>query len=95
MQAGLDRRRMTDEEDKGTPGLASECKQDERAVDGASESKSSTTLAAPLAPLTEMVPPQAAPFELDGAVPIECPAGTLVILHGAVVHYSERNTSTS
>lgn len=29
----------------------------------------------------------------EGAVPLECPAGTLVLLHGAVVHFSEANRS--
>ena len=42
---------------------------------------------------TRFVP--AAPQELptDGAVPLECPAGTLVLIHGSVVHFSEPNTS--
>jgi phytanoyl-CoA hydroxylase len=36
-----------------------------------------------------------APQELptEGAVPLECPAGTLVLIHGSVVHFSEQNTS--
>jgi phytanoyl-CoA hydroxylase len=36
---------------------------------------------------------EAAPFDLTGAVPLETPAGSLVLLHHNVVHYSEANTS--
>jgi phytanoyl-CoA hydroxylase len=32
-------------------------------------------------------------YDLSQAVPIECPAGTLVLLHGHVLHYSGENTS--
>lgn len=32
-------------------------------------------------------------YDLSRAVPIECPAGTLVLLHGHVLHYSGENTS--
>jgi phytanoyl-CoA hydroxylase len=32
-------------------------------------------------------------FDLTGAVPLEIPKGSMVILHGAVVHYSEHNHS--
>lgn len=35
----------------------------------------------------------AIPFEESAFVPLECPAGTLVVLHGAVLHYSKKNTS--
>ena len=42
---------------------------------------------------TEYYPPEKENFDLSGAVPIEIEAGTLVILHHAVVHYSEKNTS--
>jgi len=38
-------------------------------------------------------PPTADPLPTDGGVPIECPAGTLVLIHGAVVHWSAPNTS--
>lgn len=42
---------------------------------------------------TEFEPPEAETFDLTGAVPLEMPAGSLVIIHGAVVHYSEENPS--
>jgi phytanoyl-CoA hydroxylase len=43
---------------------------------------------------TEFDPPtDPAPFDLTGAVPLEMPAGTLVLIHGALVHYSEANAS--
>ena len=43
---------------------------------------------------TEFVPAEeGAPFDLAGAVPLEIAAGSLVLLHAAVVHYSEANTS--
>lgn len=38
-------------------------------------------------------PEPAAPFSTAGAVPLEVPAGTLVLIHAAVVHFSEANTS--
>ena len=40
---------------------------------------------------TVMDPPTAAPFDLEGAVPLEVKAGTLVMLHHALVHYSSPN----
>ena len=33
------------------------------------------------------------PFDLAGAVPLEVPAGSLVLIHAALVHYSEANLS--
>jgi phytanoyl-CoA hydroxylase len=42
---------------------------------------------------TEFDPPEAVPFDVAGAVPLETPAGCLVLLHAAVVHFSEANTS--
>lgn len=36
-------------------------------------------------------PPQQ--YAIQDFVPLEVPAGTAVILHGAVVHFSEENTS--
>ena len=43
---------------------------------------------------TEFVPAEeGAPFDLAGSVPLEISAGSLVLLHAAVVHYSEANTS--
>lgn len=33
-------------------------------------------------------------YDLSGAKPIECAAGTLVLLHGHVLHYSGENTSS-
>jgi phytanoyl-CoA hydroxylase len=41
----------------------------------------------------EYYPEEKENFDLTGAVPLEIEAGSLVILHYAVVHYSERNTS--
>lgn len=38
-------------------------------------------------PMSEVV------FTEEGGVPLEVPAGTLVLLHGALVHYSHANTS--
>ena len=32
-------------------------------------------------------------WDLSAAVPIECPAGTLVLIHAGVVHFSADNTS--
>jgi phytanoyl-CoA hydroxylase len=37
--------------------------------------------------------PQAPSYDLSTFVPLECPAGTLVLLHGENVHYSAENTS--
>lgn len=34
-------------------------------------------------------------YDLSRAVPIECPAGTLVLLHGHVLHFSGENTSAA
>jgi phytanoyl-CoA hydroxylase len=42
---------------------------------------------------TEFVPPEAVEFDLTGAVPLETPKGTLVLLHNALVHYSAENLS--
>lgn len=42
---------------------------------------------------TEFVPPESSEFDLTGAVPLETPAGSLVILHSALVHYSAENKS--
>lgn len=42
---------------------------------------------------TEFVPAAAEAFDLAGATPLATPAGALVLLHSAVVHYSERNDS--
>lgn len=38
-------------------------------------------------------PPEETPFDTRGAVPLEIAAGSLVLLHSALVHYSEANTS--
>lgn len=45
------------------------------------------------APGTVFDPPAEVPFDLTGAVPLEVAPGTLVMLHNALVHYSERNES--
>lgn len=42
---------------------------------------------------TEFEPAEEAPFPLEGAVPLLTPAGSLVLLHHAVVHFSHANTS--
>jgi phytanoyl-CoA hydroxylase len=42
---------------------------------------------------TEFVPPQPILFDLNGAIPLIIPKGTLVVLHSALVHYSAENTS--
>lgn len=41
----------------------------------------------------EFVPKEPVTWDLSEAVPIECPAGTLVLIHAGVVHYSEDNIS--
>lgn len=38
-------------------------------------------------------PPEFIPFSTEGAVPLEIPAGSLVLIHNSVVHFSEANTS--
>lgn len=44
---------------------------------------------------TEFDPPmEGAPFNLTGAVPLEIAAGSLVLLHSSVVHFSEANVSS-
>jgi phytanoyl-CoA hydroxylase len=42
---------------------------------------------------TEFEPREEAPLSVEGAVPLLTPAGSLVILHNAVVHFSHANTS--
>ena len=32
-------------------------------------------------------------YSTDGGVPLEVPAGSIVLLHGNFVHYSKKNTS--
>ena len=41
----------------------------------------------------EFVPKEPVKWDLKDAVPLECPAGTLVLIHSALVHFSEDNTS--
>ncbi len=43
---------------------------------------------------TVLEPPQADPFDLSGGVPLEVKKGSLVIIHGGLVHYSEANQSS-
>lgn len=38
-------------------------------------------------------PPEPEEFCTDGAVPLEIPAGSLVLINNSVVHFSEANTS--
>lgn len=42
---------------------------------------------------TEFQPKEPVVWDLEGAVPLETKAGTLVVLHAALVHYSAENTS--
>lgn len=42
---------------------------------------------------TEFEPREPAPFDVGGAVPLETRAGSLVLLHHNVVHFSHANTS--
>jgi phytanoyl-CoA hydroxylase len=42
---------------------------------------------------TEFVPLEPVAWSLEGAVPLEIPRGSLVLLHSALVHYSAENTS--
>mmetsp|Transcript_27150 Transcript_27150/g.20316 ORF Transcript_27150/g.20316 Transcript_27150/m.20316 type:complete len:292 (+) Transcript_27150:59-934(+) len=42
---------------------------------------------------TEFVPKEPVVWDLTNAVPLETRAGTLVVLHAALVHYSAENTS--
>jgi phytanoyl-CoA hydroxylase len=42
---------------------------------------------------TEFSPAEATPFDLTGAIPVECPKGTLILIHSSLVHYSEENKS--
>ena len=44
-------------------------------------------------PLTVFEPKEPEHFDLTGAVPLEIPAGSLVLLHASLVHYSEANNS--
>jgi len=41
----------------------------------------------------EFIPNEPILWDLSGAIPLECKAGTLVLLHNAVVHFSGENTS--
>jgi phytanoyl-CoA hydroxylase len=47
----------------------------------------------PAGPGTVFEPAEAEPFDVAGAVPLEIPAGALVLLHNSLVHYSEANNS--
>jgi phytanoyl-CoA hydroxylase len=42
---------------------------------------------------TEFEPPEATAFDTTGAVPLLIPAGTLVLIHAALVHFSKPNAS--
>lgn len=44
---------------------------------------------------TEYVPAEKENFDLKGAIPLEIEAGTMVIIHHALVHYSEHNHSSN
>ena len=41
----------------------------------------------------EFDPVQVDPLDTNGAIPVKIKKGTLVVLHNAVVHYSNENTS--
>jgi phytanoyl-CoA hydroxylase len=47
----------------------------------------------PTGPRTVFEPPEAQEFDTAGGVPLEIPAGTLVLLHASLVHWSHANTS--
>lgn len=49
----------------------------------------------PDGPGTLFDPPEAQPFNTDAAVPLEITAGTLVLIHNSVVHFSEANNSSN
>lgn len=38
-------------------------------------------------------PPEPVPFDTAGGVPLETRAGSLVLIHSSLVHWSEANTS--
>ena len=42
---------------------------------------------------TEFVPQKPITFDLEGAIPLVIPKGSLVLLHSALVHYSAGNKS--
>lgn len=42
---------------------------------------------------TEFDPPENVHLDMEGGVPVECPAGSLVLIHHSVVHWSAVNTS--
>lgn len=44
---------------------------------------------------TEFIPSEIPTWDMSEAVPLEIPKGSLVILHSALVHYSEENTSAN
>lgn len=44
---------------------------------------------------TEFVPSEEVHLSTEGGVPVECLAGSLVLIHHSVVHYSAENTSNS
>jgi len=41
----------------------------------------------------ELTKPSTEKWDLDAFVPVEVPSGTLVIMHGSLVHFSKPNTS--
>ena len=43
--------------------------------------------------MTEFSPKEPVVWSLEGAVPLLIPAGSLVLLHSSLVHYSNANTS--
>jgi phytanoyl-CoA hydroxylase len=42
---------------------------------------------------TEFIPAEDVHLSTEGAIPVETPAGSLVLIHHSVVHYSAENTS--
>jgi len=44
---------------------------------------------------TEFVPAEKVDLSQEGGVPVECPAGSLVLIHHSVVHWSAANTSSA
>lgn len=44
---------------------------------------------------TEFIPPENVHLNQEGGVPVQCPAGSLVLIHHSVIHWSAANTSSS
>lgn len=79
-----------------TTPVARRFKRTPAAMEGAVAAAAAASPAPPPAastPLTSFDPPEAQVYSEEGAVPLVIPAGSLVILHSAVVHFSRENKS--